>query len=231
MSIRIISLFFIAFIAAIASCKKSGDVPVSANLADSLNIVNASNNTINYYLNGTRLNNNSNLYPGGSSGYYFVPTGTQTYQVKKAFDASTSAVQELFSIPLNLEAHHYYSLFITDDTAAHAFYVKDALRSESRTDTCLVRFVNASPGSGSLDFAVGDTLKFSNKAFTDTSDFRPVGISGLKAIALYQSGSAEPLVSGHYPLAAGKSYTFYAKGKKGGSGDAKLNLGVTLNYN
>ncbi|MFB9842705.1 DUF4397 domain-containing protein [Mucilaginibacter ginsenosidivorans] len=231
MNIRITGLFLVALIAAFASCKKSGDVPVAVTLADSLNIVNASTNTINYYLNGTRLNNNSNLYPGGSSGYYYVPTGTQTYQVKKAFDPATSVVQQLFSIPLDLEAHHYYSLFITDDTAAHAFYIKDALRPENRTDTCLVRFVNASPNSGSLDFAVGDTLKFSNKAFTDTSDFRPVGVSGLKAIALYQSGSAEPLVSGHYPLVAGRSYTFYAKGKKGGSGNTALNLGVTLNYN
>ena len=52
-------------ITAFLSCKKNNDAPVVSTSIDSLNVVNATANTINLYLNGTRLNNNSNLYPSG----------------------------------------------------------------------------------------------------------------------------------------------------------------------
>jgi len=94
-----------------------------------------------------------------------------------------------------------------------------------------VRFVNASPDAGSLDFAVGPSVKFSSHDFKSASGFRLVDTSSLMPIMLFQSGSSTPIISGHYALFPGKSYTFYSKGKLNGTGNAVFSVGVTVNYN
>jgi len=218
-------------ITAFLSCKKNNDAPVVSTSIDSLNVVNATANTINLYLNGTRLNNNSNLYPSGSTGYYQVPGGQQAYQVKNIFNPATSVVQTLFSITLPLVPHHYYSLFVAGQTSAQAFTTLDTLQNDTVANQCYVRFVNASPTSGNFDFAVGDTLKFTNTAFKLASGFVSVGVSGLKPLVLYQSGSSTPLISATYSLIAGQSYTFYTQGNLNGTGSSALSLGVTVNIN
>jgi hypothetical protein len=236
MIIRLPGLFFIAFIIGLSAiglsaCKKNNDAPSTVNSIDSLNIINASVDTINFYLNGTRLNNNSNLYPAGSSGYYTVPSGLQSYQIKKAFNPATSIVQTLFSIPLTFEAHHYYSLFVAGETLALAFSTVDTLKANTIKNTCKVRFVNASPDAGSLDMAVGDTTQFKNQAFKSASGFVLVGVSGRKPIKVYATGSTVPIISGIVNLLAGKSYTFYSKGKLNGTGNAVFSVGATINFN
>src|SRR5579872_2712888 len=231
MNIRFLGLIFGVLIIGLSACKKNNDAPVVSTAIDSLNVVNATADTINYYLNGTRLNNNSNLYPSGSSGYYQVPAGSQAYQVKKIFNPANSVVQTLFNLSLPLDAHHYYSLFVAGETADQAFTTIDTLQQDTTTNQCYVRFVNASSDTGSLDFAVGDTLKFTNKAFKSSSGFVSVGVTAKKPIALYQSGSSTPLISTTYSLIAGQSYTFYARGKLSGTGNSALGISVTLNFN
>src|SRR6185312_5588581 len=111
MNIRIVALLFIACAAIFTACKKNNDAP-AARYTSNLNIINASTDTVNFYLNGSRLNGNSNLYPLYSSGYLQVPAFAQNFQVKKLFNQTTNAVQQLFSIPLNLDTAKGYSLFI-----------------------------------------------------------------------------------------------------------------------
>ena len=231
MNIRVIGLLFGIFVTGLYACKKNNDAPVVSTAIDSINVVNATADTMNFYLNGTRLNNNSNLYPSGSSGYYQVPAGSQAYQVKKIFNPATNVARTLFNITLPLEAHHYYSLFVAGETADQAFTTLDTLRRDTTTNQCYVRFVNASSDAGSYDFAVGDTLKFTGKAFKTSSGFVSVGVTSKKPILLYQSGSATPLISTTYSLVAGGSYTFYTQGKLGGTGNSALSIGVTLNFN
>jgi hypothetical protein len=225
--------FFVlsGFIAVFFSCKKNNDAPVVSTSIDSLNVVNATADTINYYLNGTRLNNNSNLYPAGSSGYYQVPGGSQAFQVKKLFNPTSNTVQTLFNITLPLVPHHYYSLFVAGESSTQAFTTLDTLRADTITNQCYVRFVNASPDASNFDFAVGDTLKFTSKAFKSSSGFVSIGVSGFKPLALYQSGSSTPLISTTYPLVAGLSYTFYTQGTLSGTGNSALSLSVTINFN
>ncbi len=231
MNIRVLGMLFGFLAIGLTACKKNNDAPVISTAIDSLNVINATADTINYYLNGTRLNNNSNLYPSGSSGYYQVPAGSQAYQVKKFFNPATSAVQTLFNITLPLEAHHYYSLFVAGETADQAFTTLDTLRQDTIPNQCYVRFVNASSDAGNLDFAVGDTLKFTSKAFKTSSGFVSVGVSGKKPIKLYQSGSPTPLINTTFSLIAGQSYTFYTQGKLSGTGNSALGISVTLNFN
>jgi hypothetical protein len=197
-------------------------------LADSLNVINASANTINIYLNGTRLNGNSSIYPAGSTGYYFVPSGKQAYQVKKAFNQAGSTVTTLFNLPLDLEPYNFYSLFITGATDSDAFILPDELVVDTALNKCQVRFVNASHAAGSLDFSIGG-VKYSNWAFGKGSDFAEVDTASLSPIMLYQAGAATPVIKGQYPLLPGYIYTFYAKGDPNGTGDAALGIGVTVN--
>ena len=225
-------LLLVLFIAVVgfSACKKNNDAPVVSTSIDSLNFVNASALPFNIYLNGSRLNNNSNLSIGGSSGYYTVPSGQQTYQVKKVFDPAGGVVTTLVNLPLNLTAHRYYSLFIVDDSASHAFTAIDTLKANTTAGTCFVRFVNASPTAGSLDFSVGG-VQYCNQEFKSVSGFRLVDTASLSPIIINQAGTATQLINGHYPLLEGYSYTFYAKGSPGASGNAAFSVGVTVNAN
>jgi hypothetical protein len=211
------------------ACKKNNDAPTPAGLTDSLNIVNASADTVNIYLNGTRLNGNSSLYPGGSTAYsYYVPVGKPTFQVKKTFNPATSAVQTLFSYTPDLAAHHYYSWFIAGESASQSFTTVDELQNDTEAGTCYVRFVNASPSGGTLSFSAGG-VAYNNQAFGSASTFQLVDTASLSPILLYQAGSSTPAVSGHYPLLEGYSYTFYAQGTPNGTGNSVFTVGVTVN--
>ena len=178
MHIKLLLLVLCIAVVSFSACQKNNDAPVINTSIDSLNFVNASALPFNIYLNGSRLNNNSNLSIGGSSGYYTVPSGQQTYQVKKVFDPTGSVVQTLFSLPVSLVPHHYYSLFIADDTSSHAFTTIDTLQADTVAGTCYVRFVNASPAAGSVDFSIGG-VKYGNQAFKSASGFRLVDTSSL----------------------------------------------------
>lgn len=242
MRIRLLLLSVFAFVIGLSACKKNNDAP-TAILHSNLNVINATGDTVNFYLNGTRLNANSSLYPSGSSGYFPVTAGAQSYQVKKIFNPVTNTVQTLFSIPLKLNANtldtnSYYSLFIAGETLSQAFSTADILRPDTAAaniNTCYVRFVNASPDAGSLDFAIGSTVKFTNQPFKSGSGFKLVSVNkdttGLVPINVYHTGVATPIISGNYVLVAGKSYTFYAKGKSAGTGNSAFGLGATINFN
>src|ERR1700743_611236 len=96
MNNRCLILFFIAASMGLASCKNNDNV-FPKKVTTQINVVNASADTLNIFLNGTRQNNNSSLFPGGQSFYLNVPAGMLNYQFKKA---GASAV--LFGVPLTL---------------------------------------------------------------------------------------------------------------------------------
>jgi hypothetical protein len=230
-SLRFLALLSAALIIGLSACKKTYDDVPKVITTTALNVVNASTDTVNLYLNGTRLNNSSSIYPGVSSGYYPVPFGQQTYQVKKMFNPVTSVVQTLFSTTSPNDEYYYHSLFVTDETTGDAFFTTDALAGDtvSNDTTCYVRFVNASPDAGSLDFAVGDTVKFTGQAFKTAGGFTLVGISGVKPINVYHTGSTVPILSLKHNIGARQTYTFYARGKLNGTGTNAFSIGTSVN--
>ena len=230
MNIRLLGFFFVAFIIGLSACKKNSDAPVLTSIAG-LNFINASADTVNLYLNGSRLNNNSNLYPSGSSGYVSVISGQQNYQVKKIFNPVTNTVQALFSIPLKLDSGKYYSLFIAGETQGLAFETIDTLRAIPDTiPSCYIRFVNASSDAGNLDLAIGSKVKLTNVQFKSASGFALADTGTLVPINVYPTGSATPVISGHVSLAPGRIYTFYSKGNLNGTGNSVFGLGTTINF-
>lgn len=218
-----------AFFCLLACKKTTNDAPLTS-YTTKLNVVNASADTINFYLNGTRLNSNSNLYPDVISGYMNVLAFNQNYQVKKSFNTATSAVQQLFSVPLNLDTAQYYSLFIAGETQSQAFQTIDTLITTDTTVTCRVRFVNASPDGNKYDLTVGTGTKFTGKAFGTATSFTLADTSSNAVITLYQSGSTTPLGKGTVALLQGKIYTIYTTGKLNAAGSSALGLAIMENY-
>jgi Domain of unknown function (DUF4397) len=227
---RLLALFLISFSIGLSACKKNNDAP-SANLTSNLNIINTSADTVNFYLNGTRLNKNSNLYPSGASGYIVVPYGAQNFQIKKIFNPVTNTVQTLFSVPLTLDTSKYYSLFLGGETSASAFSTTDDLKADTTNNTCMVRFVNASPDAGDLKLTINDTTLYSNNiTFKSAGGFVMIKTgTAKKSIKVYQSGAATYLTSDSVAFAANRLYTIYSKGMLKGTGNLSFGLGALAN--
>jgi hypothetical protein len=232
MSIRLSALFIIISIIGLSACKKNSDAPVT--FKGGLNVTNVSIDTFNFYLNGTRKNSTASILPGFSTGYYPVPQGQQSCQIKKPFNTTTNTIQTLFSITIPADVYPYHSLFVTDESVNDAFSTVDKLDTTSKSDTCFIRFVNASPGSGGLDMAYGSATQFTNVQFKSASEFIFVNtVSGAAAsgyipVKIFTTGSTTPLVTDSVILVAGKSYTFYSQGKPGTAG---FSMGSTINSN
>ncbi|MGZ3926791.1 MAG: DUF4397 domain-containing protein, partial [Mucilaginibacter sp.] len=170
---RYFFLLLLGTIIGLSACKKSNDAPATKTIG--VNLINASVDTFNFYLNGTRRNNNSNIYPAASTGYYIVPLAPQTYSIKKVFNTAGSTVQTLFGGTIPLDNNPYHSLFVTGETVDQAFSTIDIFKPDTaKADaniTCYVRFVNASPDAGGLDVTLGNSALFQNVAFKNASGF------------------------------------------------------------
>ena len=105
------------------------------------------------------------------------------------------------------------------------------MKADTTQGTCMVRFVNASPGTGIYDLVVGSAAKFAGQGFGTASGFRLADTSSKALVALYPAGSSTPVVRGTVTLLQGKSYTMYTTGKLNGTGNSALGLAVMINYN
>jgi len=227
MKIRLPALFVIALIAGLAACKKAYDDAPTVVSQVTLNFVNASADTVNIYLNGSRLNTTAAILPAYSTGYYYVPAGKQTYGVKKPFNVNSSTVQNLFNITLPADVNYYRTLFITDEKADDAFQSVDVFKTDTsaaKDSTCFIRLVNSSPGSGALDMTYGTTTVSTGIPFKGYSDFALVSIykgasvTGLVPLKIFNAGSSTPLYTDSLSLSPGYNYTFYTLGTPGATG-------------
>jgi hypothetical protein len=220
-------IFFLAIIVfGLAACKNNDEVfPVV--IPTNLNVVNASGDTLNYYLNGTRQNNSSSLYPGGQSTYIVEPAGLQSYQFKNLGGFSV-----LFSVPLTLQGstqtNIYYSLYVGGPSANDAFVTMDQLFTDTVTNSTQIKFVNASPSTGNLDFYVGDTVKYQSLAFKGATSFYATG-SGLKQVMIYKTGTSAPIVDTAITFEPGSIYTVFSQGIINGKGTAAFSIGTVVN--
>lgn len=214
----------VAALTVLYSCKNNDEVFKTVP-SSFLNVVNASADTLNFYLNGTRQNNTSSLYPGGQSFYISVPSGTQNYQFKKAGNSTV-----LFSTPVTLLDSIYYSMYVYGEASGSTFYTRDTLLTYTAyPDTTQVRFVNASPDAGNLDVYVGSTLNFKTRAFKTSSVFL-LFPGGANEVTVYQSGSSTPKLDTTITFGAGSIFTIFSKGLLNGKGTAAFNISVAQNH-
>ena len=205
MNNRCLILLFIAAMIGFASCKNNDNV-FKRVLPSSINVVNASADTLNIYLNGTRQNNNSSLFPGGQSFYLTVPSGMQNYQFKKA---GNSAV--LFSVPLTLIDSTFTSLYVYGGSVSQTFTTNDPLAFvQGHQDTTQVRFVNVSPDAGSLNVTVGSTISFTSQAFKSATAFALFN-GGQQEVKIFLPGAATPRVDTLITFQPGSIYTLFSR--------------------
>ena len=217
-------LFFWAVILFVESCKNNDNVFPTV-LPSSLNVVNASADTLNFYLNGTRQNNGSSLFPVGQSFYLSIPAGSQNIQFKK-----NGAFNILFSYPMKLQDSTNNSLYVTGESASGAFNSVDFLDTTG-TQTGVnfrLRFVNASPDAGTLDVTV-DSGAYKAVAFKTTSLFLLYG-SGTKEVKVFHAGSLTAIIDTLIIFQPGHLYTLFSKGLLKGKGTAVFDVGVATNY-
>jgi hypothetical protein len=223
---RFLIFVFIIAVFGLASCKNNDEVLPQV-IPTELNVVNASADTLNFYLNGTRQNNSSNLFPAGETLYLPVPSGLQTCQFKNIGSFSV-----LFSVPLTLQGDSlddiYYSLYVGGTTANDAFVTRDLLYQDTVANSTQIKFVNASPTAGNLDFYVGDTLNYKSLAFKGATAFLSTG-AGLKQVKIYQSGLATPIIDTPITFQPGYIYSLFSKGVVDGKGTAAFDVGLVLN--
>ena len=215
---------FILMITGFASCKNNADVyPIP--LTTALNVVNATADTLNFYLNGTRINNTSNLYPAGATGYLSVTTlglkKIENYQFKKP---ATTAV--ILNTALQLDSNKAYSLFVAGIGASQAFAIRDTILANDTTTS--VRFVNASVDAGSVDVQVGTAYKFVNRPYKSVTVFTQVG-SGIKLISVYKSGTTILLYSLPVTLQLEDKYTIFSQGSITGAGSRAFSVATMVN--
>jgi hypothetical protein len=217
------NIFFFAAIMFAGSCKNNDNVFPKVTYGY-VNVVNASADTLNYYLNGTRQNNTSSLFPDGQS-YYTPPiaTGSQNFQFKRAGDFKI-----LFSYPMKLDTLNY-SLYVTSADVSGAFSTIDRLYIDTVTNSTQIRFVNASPDAGNLDFYAGDTINYKSAVFKGASAFLATG-SGKKEVKIYRTGAGTPLVDTVIAFQPGSIYTLFSKGLLNGKGTAIFDVGLVINH-
>jgi hypothetical protein len=220
---RIFLTVLVAFVAllGIESCKKGDDTAITTR-STNVNFINTTTDTLNYYVNGTRLNNASALYSLGATGYLSTPFGEQNYQVKK--DGNPGV---LFSLTMNLDTNKSYSVFTTDNTPENIITVVDTLTS---VDTLsMVRFVHTSPKLANLQIKMNDTVWFANQNFKSVSDYSHIP-PGEKHIKVIDVATGNVLINETRTLQVNRAYTLFTKGGLTATGGtASTGTGLIIN--
>lgn len=191
-----------------------------------ITIVNTSADTLNIYLNGTRQNNQSSIYPGGSVGYFDVPAGAQNYQFKKA-----GAFSVLFNVNLSLTDSTYNSLFVSGETSNFAFNTLDNLPQASNSvasDTAYIRFVNTTSNAGNLNASIGSAVTLNGISYKNASVFVPI-ISGQNEVKISQGNSSAIVKDTTLTIQANYVYTLVTKGLINGTGNTAFSVSLLTN--
>jgi hypothetical protein len=209
MKISAVLLFFAFAVIGLSACTKVTDDTIVGNTSNLLTVINASTDTLNFYQNGTRLNNTSNLYPFGQLSNLSVIVGNQNFQFKKAGSPNT-----LVNFPFTIKKDTIrYTMFFAGESADKIFVIRDTLKIDT---FARVRFVNASPVN--VDVAIGNGFNYKNLSFKSATPFIPL-VGGKFALSIYQAGTTTLLASGTLTLAKNNLYTLYTKGVLNGTGN------------
>lgn len=220
MNLRLTFLLLV-IAAGLTSCKNNDNVFPVKNLDAGFRIVNASPNTINYYLNGTRLNNNGALSPGVATPYIATTAGQQNFQFKL-----NGSPDILFSWPEKMPDSVGYTLYITGTTVDKAFRMRDVFAVD--TGFAALGFVNASSAAGNIDVAVGDTLRFKKTSFKTQTEFTGVA-NGERDVKFYKAGTTTLLKDTTFTMSQNHVYTIYSYGTPGATGSSQFGVGITTN--
>ena len=230
MKTRLFTLLFFAVITGFMSCKNK-DLPPPVSATTKLNVTNAYADTLKFFINGTRQNQASAIFAGGSTGYLKVLSGTQNYR----FGKSNEGFPTLFTTTFTLDTATFYSIFVGGETVDQTFLTVDPivaadtlLATDTTFTTSVIRFVNASSDAGPLEVRVGggDTVHVTNAAFKYVGNYK-LFKAGLKKVKVYLAGSDTAKIDTTIAFSTGNIYTLFTKGHLNGKGNAKFSIGLT----
>ncbi|MDN3583696.1 DUF4397 domain-containing protein [Mucilaginibacter flavus] len=236
MDTRIKAFFIVAAaVTCWASCKKNGDAPAKASSAAYVNIINVSNNNINFYINGNRVNSTTTYYPGGTLGYLTVAAGTKNYAFKVD---GTNALSPFYNKPFKADSAGGYTFYVAGQTDNDVFNSRDAWYPDTGvnlTKYAQIRFVNASASAGNLKFvlvgkttAIADSTQYDNVPYKTITDFTRI-TKGIHYIGIYRSAYPSQPKIDTVTISAGKIYTFYGYGTAVPAGNQGIIAGLFNN--
>ncbi|MEO8884613.1 MAG: DUF4397 domain-containing protein [Mucilaginibacter sp.] len=158
------------------------------------------------------------------SNYFYAYTGTRTASV---YESST---QE-YSANIVLTRDKYYSLFLAGKIASPEYVLLEDSLTRPAIGKTNVRFVNMSLGSGSLDLVANGTLLVNGRTYKQNSGYVAVAGDTKYIFTIRDHGSTVDKVTlPETTLAAGHSYTIWAKGVYTDPGVTGLGGEIMTNY-
>jgi len=222
MNSKVYLLIFALAVTGLSSCQKTTGDAAPLAVTTTLNLVNATTDTLNLYQNGSRLNNTTNIYPFGFLAITNITSGTQSYQLKKA--GSTDVLVET-PLTINYNKLYTHTLFIAGEATDKLFVTTDT--TVKNTDV-LIRFVNASPMTSNVDVYIGSNFVYKNRAFKSATNYI-AATSGKNVLSIYQAGTTTLLAGGTLTLITGTAYTLYTKGVINGTGNNAFGARIVNN--
>lgn len=217
MNSKVILLIAFVAIAGFLSCKKEGDMATNT-FYDYITLINAGSDTLNVYENGTRINSGSTLLPLGQYRNLQVAAGTQRYQFKKAGNTNI-----LFETELSLKESTAHTVFVAGESAEKTFLLTDSFPADTFAH---VRYVNASPDAGSINFTLGSLPTVSGVAFKSATQVLSVPHGKVFYSMVMQNGTT--LASGTITLNGSTSYNLFSKGLVAGKGTNALGARILV---
>jgi hypothetical protein len=209
-NLRILSL--LAF-CALASCVKNDPI-IRNNAGVNVNVINATDEVINFYLNGTRQNSVTGIYPLAANGYVSIPFGSKLFTFRKLFNNQSFVnADTLFTLPVQLDsvgAGTRYSIFAGGLTRSTAFVLKDVLEPDAKS--AKMRFVVASPNTTGLRVFIDDALFLTGGAFKSATNFEILPTDKKIKIDILPATGTVPLYTTTFTFPAGSIYTLFSQG-------------------
>lgn len=219
----------VLLIPGLLSCGKNDNViPVGANIQ--FQVVNLSPDLlpVNLWV-GFQKRNIPYSYPT-PSGYFSLASIDTPIQIRSAL--ATVSTKSYISLDTILKANTKYTLFVTglraDSSVTGIFTIDTAAAPKAGRGK--VRFINASPRSGSLDVTANGTLAFKERTYKTVSKFIEMA-PGSYIFKITPSGSPATILSTLPSLTVqdGKLYTLYCHGLVGRVDSAAFGAGIIAN--
>lgn len=231
----LVSLFLITvgivLLPFISSCGKGANANPSG-LNTRLQILNLSPDVgpLNLYLNFIKESTAIYSYPT-NSGYFFISTLTPPLEMRTFANAPV----RVLIVDSTLKANAKYTLFITGYRNDKDTSIKNSILSlDTVTLPAIgrgkVRFINASPGSPTLDLRANDTVAFNTVAFNKLTSYiqLPVGNYNFTINAHATPGKIEYTLP-NVTIQDGRAYTIYTQGLVGRSDSVAFGANVLTN--
>ncbi|MEJ5994412.1 DUF4397 domain-containing protein [Pedobacter sp. Du54] len=220
---KTILLLATVVVMAFASCKKD---TIETPLISALSFVNASPGSpaLDAFIGENKINDDLFTF-GKNMGYLNAYSGEREISFYQGSNKKISA-------KFNLKDGKFYSVFLTGKwPETELVLLKDSL-TKTAAGKAHIRFVNMGINSGVLNLGLtnGSTL-ITQKAYKTASDFVAVnGDTGYTFVIRNNAALTDTVSIPQVTLESGHSYTIWAKGAKGETGNDALGVSVIKNY-